>query len=190
MTLPIAAQTDATPLVYRSRASLARCTSTASLKRIHATLQTPDKLTELVFFARWLMLAPHSAQAARGLLAQTLVGEEEQGQFMQIMDPPEETTVDAGDMKALAAVYEHWPALMSRAVLLAPKLMKTYVAYLPLAPNDIHSNFTGGAMQVCRKLPVQFRSALTALPAKDQKFIADKVFDAKSCKAIFVSEAE
>jgi hypothetical protein len=187
---PSRAQTNATPDIYRSRVSLARCKSASSLRRLHATLHHPDKLTELVFYARLLTLLPRNVDAARGLLKQTPAGEEEQNQLMQIMDAPEGTSVGVADVLALAAVYDRWPELMARAVLLAPEFMKTYVSYFVLAPNDIHSNFTGSAMMVCRKRPAQFRSALAGLQPEDQKFIADKVFDSKSCKAIFVSEAE
>ena len=190
MAPPCLAQTNATPAIYRTRASLAKCKSTASLRRIHVTLHEPDRLTELVFYARLLTLSPHNVEAARGLLQQTPASEEEQDQWMQIMDPPEDTKLEVADMQALAALYDHWPELMARAVLLAPEFMKTYVSYLVLAPNDIHSDFTGNAVKVCRKRPTQFRSALASLQPKDQEFIAGKVFDSKNCRAIFASEAE
>lgn len=189
-TLEGTAQTDATPEVYRARASLARCVSVSSLKRVHDTLTAPDKLTELVFFARLLMLSPKDKTAAGRLLELTPVSEDEQEQLMQMMDPPEETSIEEGDKKALATIYDRWPAMMTRAALLAPDDMKNYVGYLLLAPNDEHSNFAALAEKVCSSHPAQFRTAIASLSQQEQDFIASKIFDAKACKTVTVSQQE
>lgn len=188
--MPCRAQSVISPETYRLRASMARCSSFASLKRVHDTAKSPDKLTELVFFARWLMVSPRSVTAARGVLETVPANEEEQSQFMQIMDAPDETTVADGDMAALEMIHQQWPELMARAVALAPDLLQNFVNYLPMAPNDIHSNFTASAAQVCKKSPAAFRLAFSALPEKDREYVHNKVFEAEHCQAIFVPEAE
>jgi hypothetical protein len=75
-------------------------------------------------------------------------------------------------------------------VIAVPDLMQNYVAYLPLAVNDMHSDFTGNAQRVCRRLPREFRAAFDGLSQADRNYVRNKVFDADHCKAIFVSEAE
>ena len=91
---------------------------------------------------------------------------------------------------SLGNIHDRWPKLVADAVILAPERMQNYVAYLPLATADMHSNFTGNAQRVCMKFPKQFRSALARLSQKDREYVRDKVFDAGHCRAIFVSEAE
>jgi hypothetical protein len=142
---------------------MAACNSVSSLKRVHDAVKIRDKISELVFFARWLMLSSGSRIAASGLLETVPSDEGEASEFMQVMDPVEDVSPNAGDMKALANIHDRWAALMAHAALISPDRMADYVRYLPLAANDSHSDFASRAVQVCKKLPKQFHSAFATL---------------------------
>lgn len=176
--------------VYRARTTMAQCRTVTTLHKAHGKSGVHDKVTELVFFSRWLSLSPRNEAAALGLLQNTPATEKEALDLMALSDPPEEVSANDAAMQALGRIHDQWPTLVSRAVILAPEGMQNYVFYLPLAMIDMHSNFTGNAMSVCKKLPKEFRSALANLPQKDRDYVRHKIFDSDHCRAIFMSEAE
>lgn len=175
---------------HHTRTAMAQCRTVTALQQAHGKSGVHDKVTELVFFSRWLALSPRSQAAMRGLLQNTPSTEKEAEDLMALSDPPEEINASESAMLALGKIHDQWPKLAADAVILAPDGMKDYVAYLPLATIDPHSNFTGNAQRVCTRVPKQFRSALASLPQKDRDYVQDKVFDSVRCRAIFVSEAE
>ena len=175
---------------YRTRATMGQCRTVTALQQAHGKSGVHDKVTELVFFSRWLALSPRSQAAMRGLLQSAPSTEKEAEDLMALSDPPEEISVSDSAMLALGKIHDQWPKLVADAAILVPDGMKDYVAYLPLATIDPHSNFTGNAQRVCTRFPKQFRSALASLTQKDRDYIRDKVFDSDHCRAIFVSEAE
>ena len=175
---------------YRTRTAMAQCRSVTALQNAHDKAGVHDKVTELVFFSRWLALSPRSQVAMRGLLKNIPSTEEEAEDLMTLPGPPEEISASESDMLALVKIYGRWPKLVADAVISAPDGMQDYVAYLPLATIDAHSNFTGNAERVCTRFPKKFRSALASLSQKDRDYVRDKVFDSDHCRAIFVSEAE
>ena len=181
-------QTPGSP--YRARLAMAQSHTPANLHKSHDKSGFHDKLTELVFFSRWLELSPTSLVAAHGLLQTIPATQKEAENLMVLSDPPETISASTSDLLALGNIHDRWPQLVARAVLFAPKDMTSYVAYLPFATIDMHSNFTGNATRVCNKLPKEFRSAIADLSEEDQAYIRRKVFNPDRCKAIFVSEAE
>ena len=176
--------------LYRTRLTLARSHTLAGLHKIHDKSSVHDKLTELVFFSRWLMLSPKSTVAAHGLLQTIPVNQKEAENLMILSDPPEKISASTSDLLALGNIHDRWPQLVARAVLLSPSDMTNYVTYLPLAAIDMHSDFTGKATRVCNKLPKEFRSAIAGLSKEDRAYVRRKVFDPDRCEAIFVGEAE
>lgn len=192
LVLIIAAKSYAgTPVfTYRARTTMAQCRTLTALQKAHGKSGVHDKVTELVFFSRWLALSPRSQVAMRGLLKNIPVTEQEAEDLMTLSDPPEEITASENAMLALGNIHDQWPKLVAHAVILAPDRMQNYVAYLPLATIDPHSNFTESAQRVCSKLPQEFRLALNSLSQKDRDYVRTKVFDADHCRALFVSEAK
>ena len=176
--------------LYRTRLTLARSRTLTGLHKIHDESSVHDKLTEFVFFSRWLMLSPKSTVAAHGLLQTIPATQKEAEDLMLLSDPPEKISASISDLLALGNIHDRWPQLAARAVLLSPKGMTNYVAYLPLAAIDMHSDFTGNATRVCSKLPKEFRSAIAGLSEEDRAYVRRKVLDPDSCEAIFVGEAE
>jgi len=174
--------------VYGARAAMAQCRTVTTLQKAHAESAAHDKVTELVFFSRWLALSPGSQVAMRGLLKNIPATQKEALDLMTLPGPPEEIRASESDMLALVKIYSRWPKLVANAVISAPDGMQDYVAYLPLATIDAHSNFTGNAERVCTRFPKKFRSALASLSQKDRDYVRDKVFDSDHCRAIFVSE--
>ena len=172
---------------YRARTAMAQCRTVTALQKAHDKAGAHDKVTELVFFSRWLALSPRSQVAVRGLLKNIPSTEEEAEDLMTLPGPPEEISASESDMLALVKIYSRWPKLVADAVISAPDGMQDYVAYLPLATFDAHSNFTGNAQRVCTRFPKKFRSALAGLSQKDRDYVRDKVFDSDHCRAIFVS---
>ena len=175
---------------YRARAAMAQCRTLTALQKAHGGSGVHDKITELVFFSRWLALSPRNTVAAHGLLQNIPSTEKETEDLMALSDPPEGINASEHDMLALGNIHDQWPKLAAHAVILAPDRMQNYVAYLPLATTDMHSNFTGNAQTVCNKLPKEFRLALDRLPQKDRDYVRNKVFDPDHCKPIFMSEGE
>jgi hypothetical protein len=184
------AQTSISAQAYHLRARLAQARTAARLQQVHSKANVHDKITELVFYTRWLSLSPQSIPAARGLLKTVPATKEEAIALITLADAPEEGDISQGEMTALGQINDGWPRMLARAVLLLPASMKEYVVFLALAADDIHSDFTSHAQKVCRKFPKEFRSAVAALPEEDRTYVRRHVFDAEQCKAIFVGEAE
>jgi hypothetical protein len=69
-TTPLSTQNDATPEVYRARASMAPGILFRHSRGFHEAVGLTDKLSKLVFCSRWLMLSPKSKVALRGFLSQ------------------------------------------------------------------------------------------------------------------------
>ena len=109
---------------------------------------------------------------------------------MILPDAPESVGASTSELLALGKIHDRWSKLVAHAVLLSPNGMTNYVAYLPLATLDLHSDFTGNAVRVCNKLPKEFRSAIAVLSKEDRAYVRRKVFDPDRCEAIFVGEAE
>lgn len=183
-------QTSMPAPVYQLRAKLARSHSIGELRRIHEKSAVHDRITELVFFTRWLSLSPKSISAARGLIRTIPSSEEEAVALMTLADYPGSGNISADEMSALDKVHGEWPRVVARATLLLPGSIKAYVSFLHLATTDMHSDFTGYAQKVCRKLPKQFRAAVAELPETERNYVRKYAFDAENCKPIFVSEAE
>jgi hypothetical protein len=175
---------------YRARTAMAQCRTVTALEKAHGKSGIHDKVTELVFFSRWLSLSPRNTAAARGLLQNIPATEKEAEYLMTLSDPPEEISASENTMLALGKLHDQWPKLVANAVILTPGSMQNYVSYLPLATIDPHSNFTGNAQRVCSKLLKEFRLALGNLSPKDRHYVRNKVFDADHCRPLFVSEAE
>jgi len=175
---------------YRARIAMAQCRTLIALQKAHGKSGAHDKITELVFFSRWLALSPRNTAAAHGLLQNIPSTEKETEDLMTLSDPPEGINASEHAMLALGNIHDQWPKLAAHAAILAPDRMQNYVAYLPLATTDMHSNFTGNARSVCNKLPIEFRLALNRLPTKDFEYVRNKVFDPDRCEPIFVSEGE
>jgi hypothetical protein len=184
------AQTSVSAEVYHFRAKLAQAHTVSGLQQVHSKANVHDKITELVFYTRWLSLSPQSIPAARGLLKTIPSTKDEAFALTTLADAPASNDVPVSEMTVLDKIYEDWPRRLAGAALLMPASMKQYVAFLVLAADDIHSDFTSHAQEVCRKFPKEFRSAVAALPEKDRSYIGKHVFDAESCKAIFIGEAE
>jgi hypothetical protein len=175
---------------YRARITMAQCRTLTALQKAHGKSGVHDKITELVFFSRWLALSPRNTAAAHGLLQNIPSTEKEALDLMTLSDPPQEINASEHVMLALGNIHDQWPKLAAHAVISAPGHMQNYVAYLPLATTDMHSNFTGSARTVCNKLPKEFRLALNSLSQKDLDYVRNKVFDPDRCEPIFVSEGE
>ena len=145
-----------------------------------------SKLARIVFYEKWILLAP-SRTAAEGLLRNLPESEAEQAQMMTLRDAP---TNSKEDSSALAGIYQSWPSSIADAVIAFPQYLPAYLRFGLLAPNDIHSDYTGNEERVCRKDPARFRAAFEYLNGKTQAHLRKFVFDPEKCRAIFVSEAE
>ena len=83
---------------YRTRTAMAQCRTVTALHKAHDKSDVHDKVTELVFFARWLSLSRRSHAAMRGLLQNTPSTEGEAEDLMTLSDPPEEISASENVM--------------------------------------------------------------------------------------------
>lgn len=177
------------PPHYRTLVKMADCKSLSCLLTLRAKIPTGDRMTDLVFFSRQMELQPGRSSAA-GLLQSMPTSIADVTMLTNFPTWHDGATETEHDMAALGQIYGRWPGLVTKAVLLRPDRMTNYVRYLKLAPNDVHSDFTGQAEMVCRKKHHAFVTSFTELPKDDQAFIEKYVFNAADCKAIFLSEAD
>ncbi len=177
------------PLHYRTLVEMADCKNLSCLSMQRAKLPSDERMANLVFFSREMELRPDT-KAAEGLLQATPATVADETMFTNFPTWHDGATETVHDMASLGRIYNRWPRLVARAALLRPDCMTNYVRYLRLAPNDMHGDFTGNAEIVCRKKHTAFVKAFEGLSDDDRAFIKKYVFDATSCKAIFLSEAE
>ena len=149
-----------------------------------------SKLARIVYYERWLLLEPSSRAAAEGLLRNLPESESEQRQMMSLPDWHDDATKSKEDLAGLAEIYETWPRSIADAVIVFPQYLPVYIRYGMLAPNDIHSDYTGNEERVCRRDPARFQEAFDRLDGKTQSFLRKRVFNPEKCRAIFVSEVE
>jgi hypothetical protein len=147
------------------------------------------KLARIVYYEKWLLLEP-SRTAAEGLLHNIPASESEQSQMMTLPDWHEDATKSRKDMESLARIYEHWPHSLANAVMMFPQYLPAYIRYGMLAPNDVHSDYTGNEERVCRNDPARFQAAFDSLDGKTQAHLRKFVFNPEKCRAIFISESE
>jgi hypothetical protein len=147
------------------------------------------KLGRIVYYEKWILLEP-SKTAAEGLLHNIPVSEAEQSQMMTLPDWHQDATKSTKDMESLAQIYEHWPHSLANAVMMFPQYLPAYIRYGLLAPNDVHSDYTGNEERVCRNDPAQFQAAFERLDGKTQAHLRKHVFNPEKCRAIFITEAD
>jgi hypothetical protein len=147
------------------------------------------KLGRIVYYEKWLLLEP-SRTGAEGLLHNIPESESEQLQMMTLPDWHEGATKSTKDMESLAKIYAHWPRSIANAVMMFPQYLPEYIRYGLLAPNDVHSDYTGNEERVCRNDPARFQAAFASLNGKTQAYLRKHVFNPEKCRAKFVSEAE
>jgi hypothetical protein len=147
------------------------------------------KLGRIVYYEKWLLLEP-SKTAAEGLLRNIPDSEGEQMQMMALSDWHADATKSTKETDSLAQIYEHWPRSVGDAVMVFPQYLPVYIRYGLLAPNDVHSDFTGNEERVCRNDRAQFQAAFARLDGKTQSHLRKYVFNPEKCRAIFISEAE
>src|SRR5579864_9701670 len=87
--------------VYAARAAMAQSRNVSALQKARAKSGIHDKVTELVFFSRWLALSRRSQVAMRGLLKNIPATEKEAEDLMTLSDPPEEIRASEDTMLAL-----------------------------------------------------------------------------------------
>jgi hypothetical protein len=147
------------------------------------------KLGRIVYYEKWLLLKPSRA-AAEGLLRNIPESEGEQTQMMTLPDWHADATRSTKDMESMAQIYEHWPSSIADAVVQFPQYLPAYIRYGLLAPNDVHSDYTGNEERVCHNDRAQFQAAFQRLDGKIQAHLRKYVFNPEKCRAIFISEAE
>lgn len=147
------------------------------------------KLGRIVYYEKWLLLEP-SKTAAEGLLRNIPDSQAEQRQMMTLSEWREDTTKSTKDIETLAQIYEQWPGSVADAVMVFPQYLPVYIRYGLLAPNDVHSDYTGNEERVCRNDRAQFQAAFQRLDGKTQAHLRQYVFNPDKCRAVFISEAE
>ena len=170
---------------YKLLAAISRCPVVPCLNPYREQVGV-SKLARIVFYEKWILLEL-SRTAAEGLLRNLPESEAEQAQMMTLRDA---ATNSKEDSSALAEIYQSWPSSIADAVIAFPQYLPAYIRFGLLAPNDIHSDYTGNEERVCRKDPARFRAAFEYLNGKTQAHLRKYVFDPEKCRAIFVSEAE
>jgi len=170
---------------YKLLAAISRCPKVPCLNAYREQVGV-GKLARIVFYEKWILLEP-SRTAAEGLLRNLPESEAEQSQLMSLRDA---ATNSKEDSAGLAEIYRSWPRSIADAVIVFPQYLPAYLRFGLLAPNDIHSDYTGNEERVCRKDPARFRAAFEYLNGKTQVHLRKYVFDPEKCRAIFVSEAE
>ena len=173
---------------YELLTLIGRCTDVKCLNALRAQVGN-SKLAKVVFYEKWLMLEP-SKVAAEGLLHNMPESEAEQLQMMTLGDWHEGATESKKDMASLAEIYETWPRSVADAAMVFPQYLPEYIRYGLLAPNDIHSNYTGNEERVCRADRAGFQAAFDRLDRKAQTYLRKYVFDPEKCRAIFVGESD
>jgi len=147
------------------------------------------KLARIVYYEKWLQLEP-SRTAAEGLLHNIPVSESEQSQMMMLPNWHDDATKSTKDMESLAGIYQDWPRSIANAVMVFPQYLPAYIRYGLLAPNDVHSDYTGNEERVCRNDRARFQAAFDSLDGKTQSRLRKFVFNPEKCRAIFISESE
>jgi len=173
---------------YKLLAAISRCPDVPCLNAYREQVGV-SKLARIVFYEKWILLEP-SKIAAEGLLRNLPESEAEQSQMMALRDWHDTVTNSKEDSAPLAAIYESWPRSIADAVIVFPQYLPAYLRFGLLAPNDIHSDYTGNEERVCRRDPARFRVAFEYLNGKTQSHLRKYVFDPERCRAIFVSVAE
>lgn len=148
-----------------------------------------SKLARIVFYEKWILLEP-SRTAAEGLLRNLPESESEQSLMMALREWHDNPANSKEDLSGLAEIYESWPRSIADAVIVFPQYLPAYIRFGTLAPNDVHSDYTGNEERVCRKDPARFRAAFEMLNGKTQAHLRKHVFDPEKCRAIFVSDSE
>ena len=147
------------------------------------------KLARIVYYEKWLLLEP-SRTAAEGLLHNIPASESEQSQMMMLPSWHDDATKSTKDMESLAGIYQNWPRSIANAVMAFPQYLPAYIRYGLLAPNDVHSDYTGNEERVCHNDPARFQAAFDSLDRKTQSRLRKFVFNPEKCRAIFISESE
>jgi hypothetical protein len=173
---------------YKLLTLIGRCADVKCLNALRGQVRD-SKLAKIVFYEKWILLE-RSKVAAEGLLRNMPESESEQLQMTTLADWHEGATESKEDMASLAEIYETWPRSVADAAMVFPQYLPEYLRYGLLAPNDIHSNYTGNEERVCRADRAGFQAAFDRLDRKAQAYLRKYVFDPEKCRAIFIGESD
>jgi len=129
-------------------AQMARSRSIRALQ-VHHRDNSRDYRDHVVFAIRRFELTPKNPRAAEELLKLIPTDEEQElviHSFEGLLCESESQT----DVRTLSGLHDRMTRDLSRAVLLVPKRMETYVAYAAEAVQDPHSDYAIRMAQVCR----------------------------------------
>jgi hypothetical protein len=146
-------------------------------------------IVEIISAFRAFELQPKNKVLAEGLL-KMIPRDDTQQEIVGALDTSMCDREDDADISILAGVRYSLPAMLAKAVRLAPAYMFEYVSYSLKAAPDPHSDYAIQMQRVCRVLHPEFMKAVGALAESEQKWFTTGIFDPKRCKAIAVREAD
>jgi len=179
---------------------MARARSTAALQEQRARAGDSYR-AQIVFAFRQFELSPKDKKAADLLLS--LIPKDDREQLRNLTpkdrdDDQQVTLMTLGDalcdaepfsdMNPLGSVRDKLPHEFAEAVLLVPNYMPKYISYSLVAVGDPHSDYAVQMQMVCRKAHSEFMRAIGALTPDDQKWFANDILDATTCRALKLPE--
>jgi len=170
---------------YELLTAISRCSDVKCLDAYRQRVGA-RKLARIVFYEKWILLEP-SRIAGEGLLHNMPESIEEQAEMMTLADWRD---ASKSKVESLAEIYESWPRSVADAAIALPQFLPEYIRYGLLAPNDIHSDYTGNEERVCRSDRTQFLNAFYRLDRKTQAQLRKSVFNPEKCHAVFVTDSE
>jgi len=173
---------------YKLLAAIAHCGDMKCLREFREQVGN-SKLARTVYYEKWMLLEPSRA-AGEGLLHNMPESETEQMQMMTLADWRDNAAKSTNRNADLAEIHENWPRSLADAAIAFPQYLPVYIRYGMLAPNDVHSDYTGNEERVCRSDPERFQFAFARLDRKTQEHLRKFVFNPEKCRAIFISEAD
>jgi hypothetical protein len=176
---------------YKLLSLIAHCPDIKCLNGFREQLGK-SKLARIVYYEKWMLLEP-ARDAGEGLLHNLPESQTEQSQMMALPDWSGDATESKPHSKkdeSLAEIYEAWPRSLADAAMAFPQYLPAYIRFGTLAPNDVHSDYTGNAERVCRSDPARFQAAFYRLDRKTQTQLRKFVFNPDKCQPIFLSESD
>ncbi len=173
----------------REIAATARMARAPSMSALEVAKKIAGKSyrARLIFAYRSFQLRRTRAKAEE--LLSLIPGDENQQTIVMTLGDSLCDGESVKDMKTLSRVNEGVANEFTRAVILVPKFMSSYVAYSLVATQDPHSDFAVRMSKVCQQDHSAFVDALKRLPDNEQQSFSQHVMDADHCKALAVPEA-
>lgn len=191
ITMLVRAQLYADQITCEQTAAMARMARARTSSELKAARDKAGKsyLAQLVSAYKGFRLSPNSRSAAEQLLLLIPKDDEQLGMVFSlgsVLCDREPIT----DMETLGPVGDDMANQLSKAVLIAPQYMATYVAHSLNEVQVPDSDYAVRMKTVCQRRHATFLAAVKKLTAKEQLWFSEHVMDPSTCRVIALPEAQ